>query len=414
MQEPRLPDDEADRLSALYALNILDTPREERFDRITRVLQELFKVPIAYIALVDENRQWFKSMQGLNTKETPRNASFCGHTVLQNNPLIIPDAKKDIRFRDNPLVTGEPNVRYYAGWPISAPNGQNVGTLCMVDRAPRDYPNEKCIRLFRDLAEMAEDQLMLTDLAGIQTSLREARLELERHSTFIREVFGRYMTDELADELLKDPAALALGGRRRMVTVMMTDLRGFTPVSGRLDPEEVIDALNIYFAAMLDITARHGGTIDNIIGDGLMVLFGVPKQAESDACRAVACAIEMQNAMADVNNSLQARGLPELSIGVGINSGEVVVGNVGSDRYAKFSAIGTPVNIAARLESLSLAGQVLITEETLRQADATIDTVGSLRVKAKGVEGHVMIYDVTAIEGESSACLDTRMTGATE
>ena len=118
MLEPPLPPDEAMRLAALRSLNILDTPAEERFDRITRLAQRLFDVPIALVSLVDTNRQWFKSCQGLDASETPRSISFCGHAILEDGPLIIEDATKDQRFADNPLVTGPPDIRFYTGQPL--------------------------------------------------------------------------------------------------------------------------------------------------------------------------------------------------------------------------------------------------------------------------------------------------------
>ena len=386
MQEPAIPEGELDRLAALYSINILDTSREERFDRISRVLKEVFDVPIAYIAMIDSDRQWFKSVEGMNMRETPRNISFCGHTILRNDPLIILDATKDVRFMDNPLVVGEPGIRFYAGWPLALPGGHNVGSLCMVDKQPRENFTEKCRRIMGDLAAMVEDQLALTDMASIQENLQAAKAELEKRNAFIREVFGRYMADELVDSLLEDPTALTLGGQCRTVTIMMVDLRGFTPLTTVLDPEKTVEALNIYFEAMLGVVTRFGGTVDNIMGDGLMILFGVPNQKECDACAAIACAIEMQNAMKQVNEKLNARNLPELGIGIGINSGEVVVGNVGSKNFAKYSAIGSPVNITARIEAHSLPGQILVTEAALQEADANVKTVGSLRVKAKGVK----------------------------
>lgn len=116
--EPAFPLDEANRLATLRGLNILDTPPEERFDRLTRLAQQLINVPIAVVSLVDSNRQWFKSCQGLDASETPRNISFCGHAILDNELFVIPDALLDTRFSDNPLVTGAPNIRFYAGQPL--------------------------------------------------------------------------------------------------------------------------------------------------------------------------------------------------------------------------------------------------------------------------------------------------------
>ena len=138
MIQPQLPWDEQRRMTYLRALQILDTPPEERFDRVTRVAQTHFGVPIALLSLVDTNRQWFKSCQGLSASETPRDVSFCGHAILQTDPLVIPDATADPRFADNPLVIGGPEIRFYAGWPLALDGGSALGTLCIIDSKPRE------------------------------------------------------------------------------------------------------------------------------------------------------------------------------------------------------------------------------------------------------------------------------------
>src|SRR5262245_44439822 len=135
--EPRLPENEEARLAALRRLAILDTPREERFDRITRLAMDVFDVPIALIGLVDANRQWYKSCLGLDGSEAPRNLTFCAHAILQDDPLIIEDALLDPRFAGNPFVAGPPHVRFYAGQPITSEGGHKLGTLCLIDRVPR-------------------------------------------------------------------------------------------------------------------------------------------------------------------------------------------------------------------------------------------------------------------------------------
>src|SRR5260221_10690047 len=132
-----IPRNDAERLKALHALGQLDTAPEERFDRITRLLTLVMRVPMAYISLVDSDRQWFKSSCGLTTSQTPRAISFCGHAILSDAPLVVPDAAEDDRFCDNPLVTGEPYIRFYAGLPLNGPGGHKVGTLCVADRRPR-------------------------------------------------------------------------------------------------------------------------------------------------------------------------------------------------------------------------------------------------------------------------------------
>jgi signal transduction histidine kinase len=163
MLEPSLPPDEADRLAALRSLFILDTPPEERFDRLTRLAKRLFNVPIALISLVDANRQWFKSRQGLSVSETPRHISFCGHAILQDEPLVIEDALLDPRFADNPLVTGKPHVRFYAGQPLLGPGNHKLGTLCIIDRQPRQMSPADLAAL-RDLAALAQEELNATEL----------------------------------------------------------------------------------------------------------------------------------------------------------------------------------------------------------------------------------------------------------
>ncbi len=153
-----LPSDEVPRLAALRGLEILDTPPEERFDRITRLAAAHFDVPVALISLVDENRQWFKSTCGIEASETPRDESFCAHAVLSRQPLIVPDALLDARFAENPIVTGMPRVRFYAGYPLFVADGHCIGTLCILDTRPRDLNARELARL-GDLAELARGEL---------------------------------------------------------------------------------------------------------------------------------------------------------------------------------------------------------------------------------------------------------------
>jgi GAF domain-containing protein len=132
-----IPADEDERLSALRELLLLDTPPEERFDRLARFVAEQLDVPIALLTLVDGQRQWFKARVGIDATETPRDISFCGHAIMKNDLFIVEDASRDPRFSDNPLVTGEPHIRFYAGAPLSAPGGHRIGTLCVIDTVPR-------------------------------------------------------------------------------------------------------------------------------------------------------------------------------------------------------------------------------------------------------------------------------------
>jgi len=164
LQIPAIPANEIERLHVLRALAILDTQAEERFDRLTRIATRMFNVPIALVSLVDTNRQWFKSCMGLQVSETSRDISFCGHAILGNDTFVINDASKDPRFLDNPLVTAAPHIRFYAGRPIRTTHGFKVGTLCLIDSQPREFP-ARDIEDLDDLATMVESELAVIELA---------------------------------------------------------------------------------------------------------------------------------------------------------------------------------------------------------------------------------------------------------
>jgi GAF domain-containing protein len=160
MLAPAISDNEPARIDALHKLGLLDTQNEERFSRYTRIAKTLIDVPIATISLIDASRQWFKGACGLDLAETPRRVSFCGHAIHEQGVFYIPDALEDPRFADNPLVTGDPHIRFYAGCPIYVPGNLAIGTLCVIDRRPRRLDAEQLLRL-RDLADCLQRELSL-------------------------------------------------------------------------------------------------------------------------------------------------------------------------------------------------------------------------------------------------------------
>lgn len=178
MIEPTYPPDEGARIASLRELQILDTAPEERFDRITRIASVVFNIPIVLVSLVDRHRQWFKSRLGLDVSETPRNISFCGHAILGTTALVVPDAALDPRFADNPLVTGGPKIRFYAGHPLFARNGAALGTLCIIDSHPRSF-GEADQRILTDLAKLAEQELNIIGLEQEQNVILAAKAELD-------------------------------------------------------------------------------------------------------------------------------------------------------------------------------------------------------------------------------------------
>jgi diguanylate cyclase (GGDEF)-like protein len=176
MEAPKIPVNEAERMAALEKLNIVDGPIQENFERITRITRNLFDVPIAAFTLIDGDRQWFKSIQGLDVCETSREVSFCGHVINQDEIMIINDALLDPRFVDNPLVTGPPFIRFYAGCPVQTASGLKVGSLCIIDTKPHHFTQTDLSQL-KDMAKLAEAEINASQNQDIQKKLMT---ELER------------------------------------------------------------------------------------------------------------------------------------------------------------------------------------------------------------------------------------------
>ena len=205
MQEPPTPPDEQQRLQALYDLQLLDTQAEERFDRLTRLARQMFGVSIALVSLVDEDRQWFKSRQGLDACETGRDISFCGHAILGREVFEINDASKDPRFADNPLVTDAPHIRFYAGAPLFTANGYAIGTLCIIDTRPRQL-NADEHQALRDLADTVVSEIDRLEQhkqsQELQAAQKLAEVIARAQSQFIHENDRRRAFDELLTDIL--------------------------------------------------------------------------------------------------------------------------------------------------------------------------------------------------------------------
>ncbi len=227
----------------------------------------------------------------------------------------------------------------------------------------------------------------------------EAIKELEKANRLIRSTFGRYLSDDIVDTILESPSGMKLGGEKRVVTVMMTDLRGFTALTERLPAESVVAIINNYLEVMTDIILRYQGTIDEFIGDAILAIFGAPIERQDDAQRAVACALEMQLAMTEVNQRNQAAGYSEVEMGIGINTGELVVGNVGSSKRTKYGVVGRNVNLASRIESYTVGGQVLISKSTEQACGNILHISQQIEVIPKGMQNPIMVSEVIGIDG---------------
>ena len=288
--DPKLQD-EAGRLAALHRYEVLDTPREEAFDRITGLVSAVLGVPISTVSLIDADRQWFKSCVGVSSHETARDISFCTHTIQEREPFNISDAKLDPRFAENPLVTGPPFIRSYLGVPLSTPDGYNVGSLCAIDVVPRNYSPAQ-IEILKSFAALVVDELELrriaqTDhLTGAATR-RGFTLELEKtlsrfkrsghptalvmldidHFKRVNDTYGhpagdlvlKTVAEQLAGQLRKSDTVGRLGGEEFAILLQDT----------KLDPAlETAERLRIHMASVpvehappLWVTASFGVAI---------------------------------------------------------------------------------------------------------------------------------------------------------
>jgi diguanylate cyclase (GGDEF)-like protein len=288
MLAPAKPVHEEERVHALHALNILDTRPEERFDRLTRLARRLFDVPIALVSLVDSDRQWFKSCQGMAATETSRDVSFCAHAILSDQILMVPDAGSDERFHDNPLVTGDPKIRFYAGCPLKVGNGSNVGTLCLLDTRPRVLDAEER-GLLLDLASMAEREIAALQLASIDD---------------LTQLSNRRGFEALAEH--------ALSMCRRMGTpasLLFFDLDRFKAINDTFGHAEGDRAL-VTFAQVLRRVLREMDVIGRMGGDEFVALLLGSNAAAGDAV-----IDRLSQALAEANAELQ--GLYTITYSVG-------------------------------------------------------------------------------------------------
>ena len=213
----------------------------------------------------------------------------------------------------------------------------------------------------------------------------------------VHSAFERYTYPEIADYVLTSPDGEKQGGKQRDVSVLMSDLRGFTAMTGRLSSDRPIAMLNHYFGEMAAVIQRHQGTVIEFLGDGIFVVFGAPQELPDHAAEAVRCAVEMQNALLDVNTWNREHGYPELEMGIGVNSGLAVVGNIGSEHKMKYGCMGETVNLAGRLESLCLGGEVCVTESTRKKIREDLKTLLESSFMPKGGKEELKYYSVAGI-----------------
>ncbi|MEN8245203.1 MAG: adenylate/guanylate cyclase domain-containing protein [Thermodesulfobacteriota bacterium] len=258
---------------------------------------------------------------------------------------------------------------------------------------PPDAPEE--------IWQIAESRKQMLDTIF---KVSEERLHL---MNFIKDTFGRYLSKKVVEEILTSPEGRKIGGQQKTVTILMSDLRGFTYMSENNDPENIVSLLNRYLERMSKVIVSYGGTIDEFIGDAILAIFGVPEEHNDDPARAVACGIAMQNALEELNAEFRKEGYPPLEMGIGINTGQVVVGNIGSEVRMKYGIVGSAVNVAARIEANTTGGEVFVGESVFSETKDLVEVEKARSVMMKGLRHPLVYYPVAAMGAPYDVRLQT-------
>jgi adenylate cyclase len=235
------------------------------------------------------------------------------------------------------------------------------------------------------------------DELGVLTDSFNRMARSLREKEMIKRAFTRYVAREVVEEILKDPENLVLSGERRQVTVLFCDVRGFTPLSERLSPEEVVLLLNDFYTLMIETTFKYDGTLDKFLGDAVMAVFGAPMAHPDHSARAIRTALAMQEGITGLNERRVRDDKEPIAVGIGVSAGEAVAGTVGTEDRMEYTVIGDSVNLAARLESNAKPGQILISHRTYEAVRDLVDTRPLGRIRVKGKEDEVEVYEVLGL-----------------
>ncbi len=333
--------------------------------------------------------------------------SVINFTARTHEVVLVDDAQLDERFMVDPYVQ-QNETRAVLCQPILHLN-ELIGLVYLENNLVSSaFKPERAQLLSLLSGQIAVSMRNAEIVEHLEEKVRERTEQLEVHAKFLEQTFGQFLATEVVDQLLKSADGVDFSGKKTTVTMLMSDLRGFSTLSDELPPESIVAMLNTYLSEMTNVIQKYNGTIDAFIGDAILVVFGAPLQRPDDADRALACALEMQQRMGWVNEWNTRNGFPEIEMGIGLNTGEVVVGNIGSDKRAKYSVVGRTTNLAARIESYTVGGQILIADST-REAVKTPIELGAMRtVEPKGSGDPLKIYELLGMGGTYAITLSSQ------
>jgi adenylate cyclase len=366
------------------------TNLEELLQKIVDESFALIRADRAVILLYDpETHELTPSFvrQKREDEEIRLSSSILDEVKNNKRAVLSSDAMVDERFKAAKSIIMQ-GIRSTMCVPLLYQD-QLVGAMHMDSMLTTGAFTEKDLLLFQGIATQAAN--------AIQTHRLAKKIETE---SVTRAQFQRLLSPNLVDQIVTGQLQLDQGGTKRDVTMLFVDIRGFTAMSERHEPEEMVTTLNEYFELMVDILFRHGGTLDKYVGDEVIGLFGAPVAMADAPDRAVRCGLEMQRALEEFNRVRESTGAEPIHVGIGINSGEVIAGAIGSSRTLQYTVIGDPVNIASRLCSVAKAGEVIISEYTRQRLDDQVITEPREPVKVKGKSAALQIWAAVGLDGD--------------
>ncbi len=391
------------RLAALASYEVLDTPPEFEQDCLTEIAAQICDSPVALISLMDEHRQWFKSNYGLsNMTECPAEVSVCSTTICSNDIMYVPDLTKDERFKDLPIVVGEPNLRSYCGMPLINAEGYVMGTLCVVDFEPHELTvsqREAVRRLAQQSMSLLEMRRQLITQKALVKELEEAKSasDLKKHEAdaYLDNIFPKSVAEELRTKGRVDPKYVD------MATVLVADFVDFSQLTDSMEPARLIEQLNKNFA-QFDQTAADNRVITiRSVGDSYLCAAGIPDKNSTHPADACLAALQLQKFVAESNRQRELLRLNPWRQRIGINSGPLVAGIVGSNRLT-YDIWGTSVNTAARLEQACEPDRINISGSTFHRIGSVFETEPRGQIEVKNL-GSIDMYYLNRIKPEFSA-----------
>ena len=382
-----IPANDTERVAAVKSYHLLDTAPEIAYDEITELAAQFLQCPVAVVGLVDETRDWKKSAYGFppDLCTSPREMSICSAVICGSDLVVSPDLTKDERFRDNPMVTGEPNLRFYCGMPLINPQGYALGTLCVVDFQPREITleqSEAVRRLSHQVVSQFELRRSVLELERRMAELSEARREADKE---------RERSDRLLLNILPRPVAEELRAKEQVVpryhesvTIMFADFEGFSRLAERIEPKSLIEQLDQFFSAFDGIAERHRLEKLKTIGDAYMCVGGLPEPNRTHDVDTCLAALSMIDFMRRTNAQREKLHLPRWELRIGIHSGPVMAGVVGKSKFI-YDIWGDAVNIAARLEASGGAGRINVSDTVYSRVRSLteFEPRGAVEVKNK-------------------------------